>query len=265
MPIQPLKDIDEYKKIKDNLRNRFDAERSGDQLLLTEQTRLLQPLISTQEQTVKAIRGNKDLNVLTKELQRRNDQFDLLSEQPFYRYEIDPALQAIKPAFKPHIEINLDSDLTEIDKKNLRTLDFELPSEVFEEKKIEEVLEKIKTANRTIGQHLGKKSVATEQQKELYKSQLETLKVYKKKISGLKGAQQFVGKGLKKKKKTHDVILYQNVDDLCSQLEQLNAAKQAGNSGLDNNIVSILDELLRINKISKDEYHKLYKNILYIK
>jgi hypothetical protein len=264
MPIQPLKDIDEYKRIKENLRNRFDAERTGDQNLLTEQTKLLQPLINTQEQTVQAIRGNKDLNVLTKELQRRNDQFDLLSEQPFYRYEIDPGLPALEASKPANIEINLDSGLTEIDRKNLRTMHFKLPSEVFEQKKTEEVLDKIKTANRTIGQHLGKSSAATKQQKEIYESHFETLKIYKKKILGLEGAQQFVGKGLKKKK-THDVILYQSIDDICAKLEQLIAAKKAGNTGLDNNIISILDELLRTKAVSKDEYNELNKNILHIK
>jgi len=269
MPIQPLKDIGEYKKIKESLRNRFDAERTGDQNLLTEQTKLFQPLINTHEQAVKAIRGNKDasLGVLTKELQRRNDQFDLLSEQPFYRYEIDPglpALQANKPASKPRIEINLDSDLTENDKKNLKTMRLKLPSEVFDEKKIEEVLAKIKTMNRTIGQQLGKNSIATKPQKESYESQLETLKIYRKKILGLEGAQQFVGKGLTRKK-THDVILYQSIDDICSKLEQLIAAKKAGNTGLDNNIISILDELLRTKVVSKDEYNELNKNLLYIK
>ena len=102
---------------------------------------------------------------------------------------------------------------------------FKLPSEVFEDKKIEEVLEKIKTTNRAIGQYLGKNSLATKSQKESYQSQLETLKIYKKKISGLKGAQQFVGKGLKKEKTTK-VILYKDTEDLCSKLEQLNAAKR---------------------------------------
>jgi hypothetical protein len=269
MPIHPLKDIDEYKQIKESLRKRFEAERTGDQNLFTEQTKLLQPLINTQEQAVKATRGNKDvsLGLLTKELQRRNDQFDLLSEQPFYQHEIDPglpALQASKPASKPHIEINLDTDLTEIDKRNLRTMHFKLPSEVFEEKQIAEVLEKIKTTNRTIGQHLGKNSIATKQQKDSFQSQLETLKIYKKKILGLEGAQQFVGKGLRKKK-TNDIIFYQNITDLCLKLEQFNAAKQAGNTGLDNGIISILDELLRIKAISKNEYDELYKNILYLK
>mgnify|MGYP003402071764 CR=1 FL=1 len=55
MPLQPVRDIGEYKKIKESLRKRFEAERTGNN------------------------------SVLTKELQRRNDQFDLLSEQPFYQ------------------------------------------------------------------------------------------------------------------------------------------------------------------------------------
>lgn len=268
MPIQPLKDINEYKKVKESLRSRFDAERTGDQDIYTEQAKLFQPLINTQEQAVKAIqdnRSNKDIGLLTKELQRRNDQFDLLSEQPFYQYEIEPGLPAIKPSMPAKgIEVNLDSGLSDIDKTNLKVMHFKLPSEVFEDKKIEEVLERIKTANRAIGQYLGKNSSATKPQKESYQSQLETLKIYKKKILGLEGAQQFVGKGLKKKKTT-EVILYKNTEDLCSKLEQLNAAKQAGNTGLDNSIVSILDELLRVRGISKNEYDVLYKNILNIK
>ena len=264
MPLQPVRDIGEYK----SLRKRFEAERTGDQDLFTEQTKLLQPLINTQEQTEKAIRGNKDvsLSVLTKELQRRNDQFDLLSEQPFYQYEIEPglpAIQASKPASKPRIEINLDSGLSDIDKTNLKAMHLKLPSEVFENKAIEETLAKIKTVNRTHGQHLRPDSTVSAKDREKYVSQRKTSQIYKQIIEGLEGAQQFVGKGLKKKK-TAEVILYKNTDDLCSKLEQLNAAKQAGNTGLDNNIISILDELLQVRAITKNEYDKLYKSILRI-
>ena len=278
MPIQPLKDINEYVRVKESLRNRFDAERTGDQDLFTEQAKLLKPLINTQEQAVRAIQDNKDigLNVLSKELQRRNDQFDLLSEQPFYQYDIVPAIQGSVQASTPankstHIEINLDSGLSEIDKNNLRTMRLKLPSEVFKDKTFEETLEKIKTENRTIGQYLGKKSTASVTDKEGYKSLKNTLDIYREKILGLEGAQQFVGRGLKKTRKTaqskqvSDVILYQNIGDLCSKLEQLNAAKRAGNTGVDNIIISILDELLKVQAISKREYDELYKNILYIK
>jgi|GWRWMinimDraft_5_1066013.scaffolds.fasta_scaffold01370_6 hypothetical protein len=266
MPLQPVRDIGEYKKIKESLRKRFEAERTGDQDLFTEQTKLLQPLINTQEQTEKAIKGNKDvsLSVLTKELQRRNDQFDLLSEQPFYQYEIEPGLPAIK-ASKPAkgIEVNLDIGLSDIDKANLKAMHLKLPSEVFEDKKIEETLAKIKTVNRTHGQYLRPDSTVSAKDRDKYVSQRKTSQIYKQIIEGLEGAQQFVGKGLKKKKTT-EVILYKNTDDLCSKLEQLNAAKQAGNTGLDNNIISILDELLQVRAITKNEYDKLYKSILRI-
>lgn len=59
----------------------------------------------------------------------------------------------------------------------------------------------------------------------------------------------------------NDVIFYASVDDLCSKLAELYAAKQAGNNGLDNIINSVLDQLLRVQAISKDEYDILYKNI----
>ena len=38
-------------------------------------------------------------------------------------------------------------------------------------------------------------------------------------------------------------------------------AKQAGNTGIDNVIVSALDELLSIKTITKNDNDKLYKNI----
>ena len=52
---------------------------------------------------------------------------------------------------------------------------------------------------------------------------------------------------------------YSSADDLCSKLALLHAAKQAGNNGLNNNINSILDELLRINAIDKNEYNNFYE------
>ena len=81
--------------------------------------------------------------------------------------------------------------------------------------------------------------------------------MYRQKIQGLEGAKQFVGEGVKET----DVIFYQSADDLCTRLAELDAAKQAGNTGLDNRINSVLDELLRTRAISKDVYDDLYKLI----
>jgi len=44
---------------------------------------------------------------------------------------------------------------------------------------------------------------------------------------------------------------------LCEQLELLMASKQAGNTGLRNEIVSICDELLRQKILSRDAYKNL--------
>jgi hypothetical protein len=81
------------------------------------------------------------------------------------------------------------------------------------------------------------------------------------------------GEGVKKKKlvklkrgrgrprKNPDVILYKKSEDLIEKLSEYCAGKEAGNTGLDNYIVSILDELLETKTISKDEYNKIYTNV----
>jgi len=131
MMLQPVKNINEYKRMKDALKERFETERSGDQYLFREQSKMLQPLIkpliSTQEQTVKAIQNSGTQN-LARELQRRNDQVDLLVQQPFYSNQL-PSLTATQTSspMKDYIKINLDSDLNETDLENLQDMSFDLP------------------------------------------------------------------------------------------------------------------------------------------
>src|SRR5271165_2817902 len=100
MSLHPVKDISEYKRLKDVLRDRFENERTGDQDLFREQTKKFQPLIDTQQQTVKAIKDSQDVNStaisnallpVVRELERRERADDLLTEQPFYREEL-PAI-----------------------------------------------------------------------------------------------------------------------------------------------------------------------------
>ena len=105
------------------------------------------------------------------------------------------------------------------------------------------------------------------------------MKIYKESILALKGAEKFIkksGEGLRKHKlikqkrgrgrpKKHpDTIFYNNGDDLCTKLNELVTAKKAGNTGLDNTIISALDELLNNKWVTKDEYDKLYKNIFQV-
>jgi hypothetical protein len=275
MSLQPIKDINEYKRIKDELKAKFESERSGDQDLLREHTKLFQPLITAHKETSKAIEDkivqesvSNALVPLVTELQRRNDQVDMLSEQPYYQQEI-PAISGPLDPIQEVVKIDFDQGLNDTDKENLQDLSLELPSIVFENKTFEETLEKIKTENRSIGQRLGKGAPSknvTEKEKELYESRKATLEVYREKIINLQGAtKQFVSTPKKKGEgltnKIFDIVLYSNVDDLCVKLSELDAAKKAGNTGLDNKIISILDELLRTNAIKKDEYNNLYRNI----
>src|SRR5271166_3907066 len=167
---------------------------------------------------------------------------------------------------EPTLTIDLDGALNDTDKDNLQKMGFDLPSVVFENKSVSLALDHIKTANKSIDQKLGKR-IASLKEDEIKKfnSQKVTLITYKEILAGLQGTKQFVstpkkrGKGLKNK--IVDAIYYHSLDDLCANLAQLYAAKQAGNTGLVNNINSVLDELLRVKAINKNEYAALYSQI----
>ena len=84
-----------------------------------------------------------------------------------------------------------------------------------------------------------------------------------KELKGTRKTDKKVGTGVNSNAMpaVHEISFYSSVDDLCNRLALLCAAKQAGNDGLNNNINSILDELLRINAVDKNEYNHLYSNI----
>ena len=58
-----------------------------------------------------------------------------------------------------------------------------------------------------------------------------------------------------------DTKYYNSADDLIQELSHLVVAKKAGNTGLNNNINSVLDELLRVGVVNKEDYNTLYKSI----
>src|SRR6266536_44086 len=266
-----------YKEQRDALRRRYEVQKTGDQTLFTEQSKLFKPLIEVQKETSKTI-GDKITtsqeglsNVLvpfTRELRKRNEQVETLQNLPYYGIEDKP---------RDIIQVNLDAELLdEIHLKNLQDMMLDLPNEVQEKGTIEEVLKSIKKKNRKLGQFLGKASKKTPEEKEIFKSRLETLKIYRESIIALKGAKRFTdksGQGVRRRKlckmkrgrgrprKYPDTIVYNNPSDLCEKLAELVTAKEAGNTGLDNSINSILDELLVIKSINKVEYDKLFKTI----
>ena len=106
----------------------------------------------------------------------------------------------------------------------------------------------------------------------MYRSQQETLKIYKQSIEAINKAQKFVqGEGLcklvkekrgKGRPRKYPIrISYRHGNDLCAKLSELVTAKSAGNNASDDTINAILDELLNKHFIKKDNYNILFKNI----
>src|SRR5271165_6351088 len=130
MSLVHIKSIEVYTKIKETLRNRFESERTGDQDLFVQQTKVLQPLInatttptSTQKEsltTLKPLQENQ--NITNQELQRRNELAQqqmqaLAAAEPSF---LTPAPQA-SAAGKP-TTIDLDGQLNQFDRENLEDL-----------------------------------------------------------------------------------------------------------------------------------------------
>src|SRR5882757_3423997 len=276
-----VKSAQEYLKNNFFLKDQYEAERSGDIQLFRKQEKILKPLIVTQQETSKASQENlkaikdeiiasKDttsqaLVPLARELQRRNDQFEMLQGLPFNQSEIELSSAESTPEKKDQgVIIDLDGDLTIEDIYILDQLDFDKPSIVYDKNSYGETYEKIKKENKSIGQYLGKASKKSEKEKEVFRDQKVILKRYKDLLQkGEKGKELLVnpklkiGQGLQSTK----CIFYSKPQELCEKLYMLDAVKQAGNTGVDNDINSILDELLKIGQIDKTTIDKLYKNI----
>lgn len=263
-----------YKELKNYLINKFQADKTGEQTLYVDQTKLFKPVIESSKAIEEKLTSSQDKLVpVIRELERRSLPFRDL-----------PQIQASTPKKEDEaLYVDVDKDLlNDTNRENLQDMGLDLPSIVQKTNNFEETLGKIESQKRSIGQLLGEKSKRSESEKEMYKSQQKTLNIYKGVILGLQGAQRFVtktgtglcrpkrGKGRPKKftrvERTpdgtwKDVIVYANPDDLVAKLSELHASKAAGNTGLDNVINSVLDELLRIKVITEIQYDQLHDNI----
>ena len=267
-----MTNLSEYERVKNVLKKRYEDERTGEQSLYIDQSKLLKPLIDEQKETARSIQqiGQNTSNALlpyVMELKKRNEQVENLQSLPFYNTPY-PSIEAI-PQSTPKKDtsgfiIDLNKMLSESDIENLQDMSLPLPSEVIKQGTYDEVLQRIKTLIRQCGQHTGKKSQKDEREKQIYKSRRETLEMYRMSLDEQMNALKYrTGEGLRKRKvykmkrgkgrpKIYpDIKFYNSPNDLMQELIKHVAAKEAGNTGLDNIIVSILDELLHIKAINK--------------
>src|SRR6266496_314745 len=286
MPIQPIKGMDEFKRLKESLKNRFDSERSGEQVFQREQTKAFEPLINIQKETSKATQDkitsaeearNNALVPLVQEMQRRNDQIDMLASQPFYQQQQLPDIT--EEEILEDIRIDLDKNLNDSDIQNLNDMNYQLPSILFGNKSTEEVknalelaLINIKTKEHSLRIKKSSDKSEREGRIEMYTSQYKTLRKYQGRLIHIGESMKLVtstpkkksGEGLKtkkpgKKRKSVDVIICSNHADIYQQLQKFCTAKEAGNTGVDNHINSCLDKLLEVNAIDMDDYNNLNK------
>ena len=311
MTLQPIKDVSEYKRLKQTLRDRFESEKTGDQSLFEEQTKKYKPLLSSQQEISKTMQDVANQIVESQSEGQAALQPLLPLLQNIQRAQIvapgQPGQQALAMAMSPSqyatpqtsltghasgqdstshipvpassrkdiIRVNLDEGLDQHDIDNLNDMKLPLPSKVYETNTVEQALQSVKFHNKSIGQYLGigpaSKGISKDNKKTLesqrttllkYRSLLENTESAKKLISTRKTDKQKTGTGVTNiPSAVHEISFYSSVDDLCNRLALLCAAKDAGNNGLNNNINSILDELLRISAIDKNEYNHLYSNI----
>mgnify|MGYP003547331360 FL=1 len=148
----PINDINEYERQKELLRARFLSEKTGEQMVYKEQSRLLKPLMNVQTETSKIIADkiSSNENALTpfvRELQRRNDLEDTRRElETISPLQVEP-FKPIEPIY-----IDLDRNLNETDIENLQDLGMDLPCKVYESNNAQEMLDRIKHSNKSIGQ-----------------------------------------------------------------------------------------------------------------
>ena len=86
--------------------------------------------------------------------------------------------------------MELDAGMSETHSKNVYDMDLDLPSEVQRKDRIAETLKLIKKNNRRLGQLISDQYPAgryvSPEDKAIYKSRKETLKIYRESILGLK-------------------------------------------------------------------------------
>ena len=316
MTLQPIKDVSEYKRLKQTLRDRFESEKTGDQTLFEEQSKKYKPLLSSQKDLSATIQDVANQIVDSQNEGQAALQPLLPLLQTMQRAQIaasgQPGQSALASAFSPSqyatpqtsltgqasgqdstshipvpvssrkdiIKVNLDSHLDQQDIDNLIDMKLPLPIKVYETDTISQTLQSVKSHNKSIGQYLGvgpaSKGISKDA-KATIESHKATLQKYKGLIENTESAKKLIITRKADKKSgtgvnnnagavpnagaVHEISFYSSVDDLCNRLALLCAAQEAGNNGLNNNINSILDELLRINAVDKNEYNHLYSNI----
>lgn len=282
--------IQDYVERRGRLRRIFENERTGEQTLLQDRSKLFKPIIDSQKETTKALEDNKvsNENIITNQLlpimnslNTRIDQMESLQNLPYYNSPLENALLPIaqgtpikdseKEVKSSIITIDIDGELlNQTHKENLENMELDLPSIVQRNGNFEEIFKKIESQNRRLGQLNSDKTVkgqkATPREKEIGILEKDTLKKYTEKIKGLQGAKQFLkksGEGMKlikpkrgrgRPKSKPEQFSYKNPSELEQKLKELVDEIKNGNTTNDLLIKQIIEEMINIKYITEEGY-----------
>src|SRR6267154_2510727 len=284
------KEANEYRRVQNAMKEKFNKQNIGDQTQYIDQTKLFKPLIEVQNESSKSIQdkiaSNQDtlsnaLIPFTAEMKRRNDQVDEVQALPFNNFpkEIEDVPQSTPKKKGFIVDTDFDQKLDDSDRENLVNLSLKLPSEVQIEGNFESVLNNVNNKIHSYKMLASDKNKKSEREglTEMYKSQKNTLMKYKNFITRIRDDNSDFavksGKGFRKRslykikrgrgrpKKYPDTKMVTSADEIMDDLNILLASKNAGNTGVDNEINSALDALRKYNVINNDQYKIMYKNI----
>src|SRR6267154_284461 len=287
------KEANEYRRVQNAMKEKFNKQNIGDQTQYIDQTKLFKPLIEVQNESSKSIQdkiaSSQDVfsNALipfTTEMKRRNDQVDEVDEVEAFPFDNFPKEIEDVPQSTPKkkgfiVDTDFDQKFNVSDRENLVNLSLKLPSEVQIEGNFESVLNSVNKKIKSYGILASDKNKKSEREglTEMYKSQKNTLMKYKNFITRIRDDNSdFAVKSVKgcrkqslykiklgrgRPKQYPDTTLVTNADEIMDDLNILLASKNAGNTGVDNEINSALDALRKYNVINNDQYKIMYKNI----
>ena len=245
---------------KQRLKQHFRDKRSNEQSYIQKGEKYFNPVIKAQKEVSKEILESLNKNQenitnslvpLTKNLERRIDQVEELHSLPYYNAPLEATEKFSQSTPKKETftkDVDLDNGLNDTDKENLSLLGLDLPSDVFVSgTPIDALIKKVQGRHISVGKVIsdkdkkGKKS--SEAEKEIARSQKETLKKYLKRLDLIKTAkEQVFGDGLK----INDLDNH----DLAKILDQ--ATNEKGNSKIG---IKVLDELLKRCVIDSEYYN----------
>lgn len=258
---EEIKKLELLTKEKERVKAQHINEKKYEQLFSETTSRFLKPVTEKLEDDGRQLQALvHNSNQLLDEQRNIGNMLEENNERYLQYYGPDTSIEDLFTPEKPKPKIyDVDKSLTEEDIDNLKQLNFDLPSVVANKRGLssehfEQIYKKISSENRSIGQRLSKanKDKQSPNQIEMYKSMTATLGKYKQALKLIESSLDIkVGEGC-------STVFYKNADDLAIKLEKLVAAKEAGNTGVDNAIISILDELLHKGFITKSIYDELY-------